>query len=832
MAKISKTLKKSKAKKVSGKPVGKLTPEIQATLDSIREASTIDAEVASHRMAKNQAKLANTESPLTPEERINLHIENSILGTASNLKERSVEELENLNDHIRNLVTTGRDAAKAKLERERSRRESMVAESVKTVGAVDVTATQRKGFFKRVKQRFTTLGQSLSGWADIMDILSISDKSSKAFESKLSQHTDVLETESAEKALTFSLNQELVNEVMRVYGLKTDRQVNRKINQDSEVIDFGTMVDAAGNKVRVEMSKSQVRKLWMEMQEPLIKENIEAAEGGLLLGNIEIKGFTQAMQAEVFAELSAEDITFAKAQFQVYRDLYKKVNAQYRADYGVDLPFNESYSPIRRKLGKEQEIDSFLKEQGYRATISTSALKTRVRNFELVKSRSDFEAMQSHIVEMSHYITWSEKLKDLSTIFGDLRMRNAIESKFGKGTLALVDEFIEDFTNRGLRRSSQIEGVLNKLRINFTVAALALKPALALKQQASIFAYAENIPAKDFVAGYLSFWANPVKNFQTLREASSLFATRGENMERDIKDAADSSELNAFKKSGSYRDMMLFFTKKGDKFAIASGGWAVYQHTLNQGGTKADAVKAFEKATANTQQSSDISQLSSWQRGGHFAKLFTMFTSSQNQYLRREISAIRNVLADPKAFIKGEGRIGRKDFAKKIAIYHFILPMFFQWISDFGQWDEDEQKRAATLGSLNGIFILGDVLDSAVRMFLNSQADTDLPVFKEAAGQSPVFSISKDLLDALDDLSAEDIKADEVFDAVSDLMGGAVGPALGIPVKRIGSSYEGINDIIKDDDTASGALKLMGWSPYVVDKKGKEKEQKLKEFFR
>jgi len=437
--------------------------------------------------------------------------------------------------------------------------------------------------------------------------------------------------------------------------------------------------------------------------------------------------------------------------------------------------------------------------------------------------QSDFQAMQAHIAEASHYINWSDKLKDLNTIFGNLQIRNAINNKFGKGTLALVDGFIEDFSNNGFRRTLELEKTLTKIRINFTVSALALKPALFLKQQASIFAYAEFIPAKDFTEGLVDFWKNPIANWKTLNRVSPLFRTRSNNMERDIKAAADSVEISRFKKIQSFKNMLLAFTKWGDKTAIAAGGWSVYRYNLKTTGSQAKAVKEFEAATAVTQQSSDISQLSAWQRGGAFAKLFTMFTSSQNQYLRREISAIRNVIADPVAFLKGKGRISRRDFAKKIALYHFIMPMFFQWISDFGQWDEDEQKRAATLGSLNGIFILGDILDSVFRMLF-----MEGPAFSESAGESPVFQIKDDLLREIKQLEAADFSTEEVMQSLLDLSEDVVGPLSGAPVKRIKDSFEGIDDIINDDEPASGVLKLLGWSPYTVNKKLGEDEKKTK----
>jgi len=813
--KLGKSIKPSKKGK---KPVGKFTPEFQKKFDKIVEVSKLDPEQVGNRITANLGKLSTAEG----KDRVELLLENSLLQGVGNIKGLSSVALAAFNTTFKKEIAAGKDLARAKLEKKQARLEQLTAESKAVIGEIDPADT-KDSLFTKFKKRFTTLGRSISGWADIMDMLSIHDKS-KAFESDLSKHTVVTNIEQLEKKISLESSQELVNIGKEAFNFNTDRQFNRQLSRDSVKKDFGVFEDASGTIVRLRLTKSEIRKMWMEFQDPTIKEVLESEKGGYLLETVNIRGFTQEMQDATFSTLSKEDRKFARAQFGLYSKMYDKINAQYREDNGIDLPFNELYSPIRRQLSQQRTTDTFLDEQGFRRTIDPSFIKSRVRNFESIRIQSDVDAMTSHLSEMGHYIAWSSKLKDLNAIFGNAGVRNAVTNKFGQGPLKLIDEFIEDFKNRGFNRSKHIEGSLNKLRINFATSVLALKPAILLKQLTSIPAYAEFIPTTAFVKESLGFFANPIENWKTLNRVSPLFATRSEHMNRELKDLADSVEFANFKKVQSVKNWLLFLTRWGDKSAIAVGGWAVYNHTLKTTGSQKKAVEAFEAATAATQQSPDISQQSALQRGGGLAKLFTMFTSAQNQYFRRELSAWRNVLADPKAFVKGEGRISRQDFAKKIAIYHFILPMLFQWMSDFGEIDEDEQLRAATLGSLNGLFILGDVLDSMVRMTLNRDADIDLPTFLNNSGNTPVFSIVDDLLRATQKLSVDDITLEEFLDGIKDLSEGVVGPLSGAPVKRIFDSYEGINDIIEDDEIAKGVLKLMGWSPYTVNKKLGESE--------
>ena len=54
-------------------------------------------------------------------------------------------------------------------------------------------------------------------------------------------------------------------------------------------------------------------------------------------------------------------------------------------------------------------------------------------------------------------------------------------------------------------------------------------------------------------------------------------------------------------------------------------------------------MKKFEQATLRSQQAGDIEDLSQVQRMGTFAKLFTMFMTSPNQYYRMVAGGYRNL---------------------------------------------------------------------------------------------------------------------------------------------------------------------------------------------
>lgn len=48
--------------------------------------------------------------------------------------------------------------------------------------------------------------------------------------------------------------------------------------------------------------------------------------------------------------LEPEDFALIDAEFKFYKDYHGRLNAFYREKFGIDMPFNEFYSPIAREL--------------------------------------------------------------------------------------------------------------------------------------------------------------------------------------------------------------------------------------------------------------------------------------------------------------------------------------------------------------------------------------------------------------------------------------------------------------------------------------------------
>ncbi len=801
-ARIQKLLKSTVPKKEGGKPKGKYGAKVQETLNNLRRASKLKVKEAAAKLEEN---LIAYQDEIPPYE---IALENGVLSMVvvnlTSMPDQAIEVWGKLHEELKTYIESatvkrGREAANRAAQIE-FYRESIIdivggiPEAIDTIGEPAVTD---KSLRTRMRNAiFAGATNRLQGWKDILDILSFGDKTSRPGESIISQFGNVLDEKNIEKKGGMEAMDQIREMVLKVFGLKNDRQMIKKLQQDAEEHSLGTFENAKGQQVDLIMTRAQARKRIMEVMDPTLIDIIYNREG---------MAWTEEMVAAVRDWLTDADFEFIIQQLDWYQEYYQGINEVYSEIYGISLPHNPNYSPISRQgVNKVEEagLGEFLKEMPFRASAtSAGGLKSRVSSTLPIAPRNDIEVLQSHVSEMEHFKAWAQKIRELNAVFSNPDVRAAIRVNFGKNADQHIQNFIQDFARGGAETAANIRG-WDRIRSRYTRAVLAVKPTILLKQLTSAIAYADSIPALYFAKEFVRL--DQIKEAVKVLSDSTLVQHRwrkGE-IERDIKTAMNSAEFARLRTSPSFWNKLMFQIKLGDMGAIILGGYPIYKYHRSKGKTHKEALRIFESVTESTQQSADLSEQSSWQRGGSFAKLFTMFKTSPNQYFRKEFGAIRNMAA---------GRIDKKQFFKTMAIYHLLLPMFFQWVSDRFTWDKEEQLRAMILGSLNGIFIFGDGLEAVIRAALGMQT-FDLG--------APIWSIFKDFGKALRLLDPDDLDTEDVFRAIRGLAGG-VGGATGLPLKQTVDLAVGFSDLLAGE-YEEGIAEVLGWSPYLAEKAAEE----------
>jgi hypothetical protein len=812
---IKKMLSKTKVRKQAGKPVGKFTPEIQETLDLLRKASKAKRTEAEALLQQNIERYAETGEipPFRDETGRNIVLENQTYSMILGMDTMGIPELQELHDSIKSLIEEGRMLRGLKIFNQQSEAIRLAGEAVDiitggkglpediaTVGVKAATKLVREGetLQQGIQRFFGTIGKTIVGWKDILDMLSRLDKTSKPGESALNQMGDVLEQKNAFKQGSAKTIEQMKKMAYKAFGLDNDHQLIKQFMEDIKEIELGTFLNAKGQEIKLVMSKAEARKRWMELKDPTLEDTF--TEG---------MGYTEEMIQAIKGILTPQDLKFADAQIDFYGKYYEGINKVYRELFGINLPRNELYSPIRREgfaKGEDIGFGEMLQEIHLRASVTSGSLKSRVKNLRTISLQGDIFTLERHIAEMEHFKAWAEKIRTLRAIFNNEEVRQAIKVYHSPKMLGMVDNFLSDFTRGGVELGQSMEAI-DRLRGRFARSALAVKPNILIKQLTSFIAYSEAIPVTDFVIGVADFWKAPIENYRFLKQNSILLKHRGQTMERDIKTAMKSDKFNTWRKNQNFLNSLMLNVQIGDQGAIVIGGHALYRYYRNQGLSQEEAIKKFEHFTESTQQSADLSEQSFWQRGGSFAKLFTMFLSAPNQYFRKEMGAIRNLLA---------GRGTKAQHAKTLAIYHVLIPMFFQWVSDLFTWDEDEQLRAVILGPLNGVFILGDMLDQGIRTALGLQ---------RYANEIAIYGISGDASKAIDvtfdAIRGEDISDEDVYRAIRGLAG-AIGGITGIPLKQLVDELKAGSDLLSGEFD-KGLAEFLGWSPHIAEEKTKDK---------
>lgn len=799
-SKIKKTLKRTKPKALVGKPKGKFTAEVQRVLDSLRMASKLNQSDAETQIYQNIDRFPEGQIPFE------IARENKIIAMLSGLEKRSSAEYESLLNEIEELIEKGTMIAELRrfnIETQVIEKREFIKETV-TGGkglpeGIETTGPERKRGFEKFKQEARSFGrQFVLSYHDLLGTLAFNTPQDA---NKMKKEFNVRKQEQEYKVLQSDYIDDFNKQISKAYNIKNSPlDINRKIIENNQIVDdLGTFVNATGNKVTIQRTRDELIKRWMEMQDPTLEESL-----------IEGNKFTPEILNAIENKLTEQDKAWGRAQLGMYRRQYDKVNEVYRVINGIDLPFNLFYSPIRREgftVDITKGFGEFLDEASYRNAVTSRSLITRTKNLLPVTWQGSTEVLNRHMSDSNYYIAWVEKVRELDAVFKDGEVKASIEQEFGRGFLPELFSHLDDFSTN--RNNKETNKAADWFRKNYAIGKLMIKPALTIKQLVSTFAYMEVLTPSQLTVGIADFLKSPLKNLDILRKESDFFRLRGADMERDIKAAIGTDDLTRYSVKNTFTNMAMMNVRLGDKGAIALGAWS-----MRKAGFTVDEYETF---SLETQQSADSGQLSNVQKGGSFAKLFTMFMSSQRSYLAKELNAITSLFTEGGTSAKNITKV-----ARTLGIYHIVLPVMFQFVVNFGGTDEDDIKeyiRAGILGSLNGLFIFGQIIDSAVRALLKMRIyDPSIPI----------LSVLDDVVKAIKKLRVDDITDKEVMEAVELFL--KSGSSFGLPTEQALNMSKGVGDL-HEGNIKQGVGGLLGWSEFHLrgDKTAPQPTRRLKE---
>ena len=209
-----------------------------------------------------------------------------------------------------------------------------------------------------------------------------------------------------------------------------------------------------------------------------------------------------------------------------------------------------------------------------------------------------------------------------------------------------------------------------------------------------------------------------------------------------------------------------------------------------------------------------------------------MFLTSPKQYFRKEIQALRNINRKIKAGDMGAGKGSLGENLRTLFTYHILMPVLFQWVAMglpgmLRGWRDDDDEdllRAAIIGNINAIFILGEIAVMIGDALTGKPWDAtpkSVGVLQIAA------SITKKA--KIWDKTKDPVKKEEHFKRLLweiSTLTGMPGPTLNKMAKNIEKLIEG------GEDPGTVILRLFNYSDYQIEgpknkKKGSEKSSKM-----
>jgi len=664
--------------------------------------------------------------------------------------------------------------------------------------------------YDKFKKLFDWVGQD--SWFTMLDKLSKFDKSSAPMQSYLNKKFggSVIRAEEIERHNKIQFRTDTNAAAEKIWGASGKRLENILRNNSERLYELDIPVGKGKTETRM-ISMNEAIKKWQETKD------LELVNSMIAEGYFDATGEPTALYRQLESILTPRAKEWGEWQMDVlYPKIYDLVNEVYRDIFSTDMPQHKKYSPIfvaEKLMNPDQALEHMLTHTDVRALAGNNHLKVRTPGHGKMLLFMDADkVMMNYMDKMLFFQAWAKPLREMNAVFGDRTISESIRQNFGEEYNTYLKSFLQDFGRRP-KDITNFERWATKVRSNFTIGSLAIKPTILIKQLTSFPAYADNIPTSEFVVGLADFATNYREVMKVLNESEYIKERYKVGWDRDVVSAMQKDAAGVISGKGNWKDFLMFNVKWGDKGAIVAGGWPVYRYHYNKAikeglgerEARTTAMREFEFATRNSQQASNIADLSYYQRANPVYKWFTMYKTSPLQYHRKVAGAARNLV---------HGRGDWKENMKTVAIYHFLLPQLFQMAGNGFKWDGNDQAWAL-IGNFNNIFIAGDAMQGMMNHLRN------LPYDYHA---TPLESLVTDANRAIDEMSEYPDFMEEILNNITvseflehiDALGKAASYYTGRPVDGAIRTLKGLADAV-EGNTEYPFRRILGYSENALE---------------
>lgn len=646
------------------------------------------------------------------------------------------------------------------------------------------------------------------------------------------------------------MQEEIVaDELQKIYGKKWRDFVrnNNKLSRKGEptyLINPKEVQDAEGKFNRGEISESEYRTV-LEENAKFLSQNEMAYYYNLYKDPKLRAGFRTTfgpeyvrIMDEIQSKLDPKVKEFADWQVEVmYPALYERYNETYRKIYRTNLPWNEFYAGMVYRDGVETEtLDILDNNSVYQTAVGAASTKARVNNDKAIKPMNNMNVMSTYLRDMEYFRAYGEVIRDIHKIFDNKQIKGAISAIHGDYVNTLIGNMLEKIATKGVS-NKRADRIVNLFNNAFIISRIGLNPTVMIKQLTSMITYANDIGVRNWLKYSMKNIPEIKKTFKEISENSVYMQDRNrQSITRVIESYSDDGmvEFVPRKYWDFYVNFVMYTTKFGDKAAIYLGGMPNYLYYKDQAlkkgkseeQAKKEAITKFERDTKRTQQSMDLQDRDYYQTSNALMRSLNMFLTTPKQYLRKEIQATRNLYRKVKAWDKNAGKGSLGQNLRTFATYHFFAPLLFQYVAlglpgllrPIRDDDEEDLLRAAIVGNLNALFIVGELVNSLAdtlqgKPYAGESLRTIAPymVYRRIQKLATRYATTKD----------PEKKQKHLEKLIAELLS-----APGLPAIQLRKFLENMENLGKDGDIGTDILRLLNYSQYQIEGPAKKTSSK------
>jgi len=838
----------------------KVDLETKERIESIKSNLANESMTAEDIMAENEklnAKMNEMQKNPNPTDaelnsmvdmQIVIEYNNSLL--MDNRDMNKTASLDFVNNELSDIITKGRSALKQELQEAAQKYRDQRADLYEDITGervdmdakdasetLDTAKRKRKSDAKaeKVKNRartaiskiFDFINNGVFGTAEALD--GLMDKISKLPGELFGGKSQELVTEKTDESSRKFKERKMIVEAMiktklqDIYG----KRWGKKSRNNRVEINTG-IVDGFGNEIR--MTPNEMAYMYNQYKDPANHPSFETTYG---------KDYARIMK-EMENKLDSNLKKFADWQVnEFFPEVYEHYNDVYKKIYRANMPWNQFYAGKIKKEGVDVEPLDLLSGNGvYNTSVGAASTKARTKNNKAIIPLDITDALASYVNEMEYFAAYAENIRDIDKLFKNEYIQSAITDIHGNQVMNLITDSIKKIANKG-RTEGGGDKFFNAANTVFITSRIALSPVIMIKQLTSLFTYANDIGYRNWVKYAAKNKMEQAKVWKEVRDNSVYLKDRKYDSILNTIEVYNETDTKSFIPHPAKQwavNFLMWNTKKGDIGAIMLGGlpnYSYYKSEFKKKNPKATeqqaidyAIIKFEKDTKRTQQSSDLQDRDYYQKKGAIWKSLNMFQTSQKQYLRKEIQAVRALSRKVSQWDKNAGKGTIKENIRTFLTYHVFMPVLFQYVAagfpgllaDWEEEDETDLMRAAILGNLNALFVIGDVFN----MF------SDYVTGKPWAGS---LSRSLGMLQIFSGLVEKRIKFDKTKDnkkkeeALMDFWMEAA-TITGLPAPTLNKMFENYSNVGTDGSLEKDILRLLNYSEYVIEGKKKTRRKR------